>query len=513
MSEIFVSYVTNAERQVFIVEPLSKGTLLQNRYTIKRYIGKGAMGTVYLVSDARLPDDRVIKEMNPTFLEASEREQFMELFKQEAHMLSRLHHENLPKVIDYFCEGERYYLVMDYVDGRNLKEYRESNTVIDKEQITKIISQICNVLAYLHSQKPPIIFRDLKPSNIMITDNSTIKLIDFGIARIFKESQKSDTVIVGTPGFAPPEQYGKRQTDERSDIYSLGATLYYLLTGEVPDLPDQKGRKEVANHVNVPSHLKPVILKCLNAEPSERYGNISEFKKVFSGDSETSLQLPEKNKETQHEIVIKDEPVNTFLASSLTCGFMLIPSGIIALLGYFCRLILMPHLRTDLTILLLSLLGAGALTGLWTVFINKLRKIPGFNWEALIFVSLPFILLNGRNIFVLLIPGWASTGSAIALMSALLPLMYVLSFILISFFRRKPKTGQEIKALSVKSKESFIGKTATVTVPLKPMGKIVVDGEEETFTASSQSGQFLTEGTRVRLLSLKMGDFVVEEVK
>ncbi len=495
------------------MEPLSKGTLLQNRYTIKRYIGKGAMGTVYLVSDARLPDDRVIKEMNPTFLEASEREQFMELFKQEAHMLSRLHHENLPKVIDYFCEGERYYLVMDYVDGRNLKEYRESNTVIDKEQITKIISQICNVLDYLHSQKPPIIFRDLKPSNIMITDNSAIKLIDFGIARIFKESQKSDTVIVGTPGFAPPEQYGKRQTDERSDIYSLGATLYYLLTGEIPDLPDQKGRNEVAHHVNVPSHLKPVILKCLNAEPSERYGNISEFKKAFFGDSETPLQLPEKKKETQQEIVIKDEAVNTFLASTLTCGFMLIPSGIIALIGYFCRLILIPHLRTDITLMLFSLAGAGALTLLWSIFINKLRKIPGFNWEALIFVSLPFILLNGRNIFVLLIPGWSNTGTAIALMAALLPLMYVVSFILISFFRRKPKPGQGLMALSVKSKESFIGKLATVTVPLKPMGKIVVDGEEETYTASSQSGQFLTEGTRVRLLSLKMGDFVVEEIK
>ena len=495
------------------MEPLPKGTLLQNRYTIKRYIGKGAMGTVYLVSDARLPDDRVIKEMNPTFLEASEREQFMELFKQEAHMLSRLHHENLPKVIDYFFEGERYYLVMDYVDGKNLKDYRESNHVMDKDQIIKIISQICNVLEYLHSQKPPIIFRDLKPSNIMITGDSTIKLIDFGIARIFKESQKVDTVIVGTPGFAPPEQYGKRQTDERSDIYSLGATLYYLFTGEVPDLPDQKGRKEVEHHINIPLSFKTVILKCLDPEPSERYAHVSDFRKALPGALEKPLALPEKKKEIQHEIIIKDESVNTLLASSLTCGFMLIPSGIIAFLGYFCRLLLIPHLRTDITLLLFSLLGAGALTGLWAVFINKLRKIPGFNWEALIFVSLPFILLNGRNIFVLLIPGWASPGTAIALMAALLPVMYVLSFILISFFRRKPKTGQEIKALSVKSKESFIGKSATVTVPLKPMGKIVIDGEEETFTASSQSGQFLTEGTRVRLLSLKMGDFVVEEVK
>jgi len=495
------------------MEPLSKGTLLQNRYTIKRYIGKGAMGTVYLVSDARLPDDRVIKEMNPTFLEASEREQFMELFKQEAHMLSRLHHENLPKVIDYFCEGEKYYLVMDYVEGKNLKEYRENNPVIDREQIIKIMVQICNVLEYLHGQKPPIIFRDLKPSNIMITDNSNIKLIDFGIARIFKESQKSDTVIVGTPGFAPPEQYGKRQTDERSDIYSLGATMYYLFTGEVPDLPDQKGRREVENHVNVPSHFKAVILKCLSPEPSERYGNVSELKKTFLCKSDQIPQLPEKKKETVQEIAIKDEPVHTLLASSLTCGFMLIPSGIIALLGYFCRLLLIPHLRTDTTLILISLLGAGALTGLWVSLINKLRKIPGFNWEALIFVSLPFILLNGRNIFVLLIPGWANTGTAIALMAALLPLMYVISFILISFFRRKPKTGQELMALSVKSKESFIGKSATVTVPLKPMGKIVVDGEEETYTASSQSGQFLTEGTRVRLMSLKMGDFVVEEIK
>jgi serine/threonine protein kinase len=493
------------------MEPLSKGTLLQNRYTIKRYIGKGAMGTVYLVSDARLPDDRVIKEMNPTFLEASEREQFMELFKQEAHMLSRLHHENLPKVIDYFFEGERYYLVMDYVDGKNLKEYRESNHVMNKDQIIKIISQISNVLEYLHGQRPPIIFRDLKPSNIMITDDSAIKLIDFGIARIFKESQNIDTVIVGTPGFAPPEQYGKRQTDERSDIYSLGATLYYLFTGEVPDLPDQKGRKEVEQHMNIPPFLKTVILKCLNPEPSERYAHVSDFKKALSVTQDKPLSLPEKEKE--HKIAVKDEPVNTLLASSLTFGFMLIPSGIIALLGYICRSLMIPHLRSEITLILLSLLGAGVLTGLWAVFINKLRKIPGFNWEALIFVSLPFILLNTRNLFVLLVPTWGSAGTTLAILSALITLMYVISFILISFFRRKAKTGQEIKALSVKSKESFIGKSATVTVPLKPMGKIVIDGDEETFTASSQNGQFLTEGTRVRLLSLKMGDFMVEEVK
>jgi serine/threonine-protein kinase len=158
-------------------------------------------------------------------------------------MLNTLDHTNLPKVIDYFLEKDRYYLVMDYIKGRTVKDYIENNSA-DMETVEKIMYQLCDILEYLHGQH--IIFRDLKPSNIMILPDFKIKLIDFGIARIFKDSKQYDTVIVGTPGFCPPEQYGRGQTDERSDIYSLGANLYYMLTGKVPDLPE--GRKEIENN-------------------------------------------------------------------------------------------------------------------------------------------------------------------------------------------------------------------------------------------------------------------------
>ena len=130
---------------------LKEGNLLQDRYSIKEVLGKGAMGTIYLAGDSRFSQDRAIKEMNPSFLEENEKEQFMELFKQEAHILSRLHHLNLPRVIDYFFEDGRYYLVMDYIKGENLEEYNNKKS-LSINAISKIICQLCEVLEYLHSQ-------------------------------------------------------------------------------------------------------------------------------------------------------------------------------------------------------------------------------------------------------------------------------------------------------------------------------------------------------------------------
>ncbi|OQA16882.1 MAG: hypothetical protein BWY64_02400 [bacterium ADurb.Bin363] len=173
-------------------------------------------------------------------------------------------------------------------------------------------------------------------------------------------------------------------------------------------------------------------------------------------------------------------------------------------------------LRYEITLYILPILGTGALTVLWSGLIKKLKKLTGFNWEALIILTVPLALLNAFSIFYLLIPEYYADKiglwTKIVLLCIIMPLMYLVSFILIKFFRHKPKVSQEIKVVETRKKEDLIGCSATVTVPLKPTGKVVVDGDEENLTASSKSGQFINEGARVKIVTIKMGDLLVEEI-
>ncbi len=510
------------------MEYLSDGTKLQERYTIKNIIGKGAMGTVYLAYDGRLSNDCAVKEMVPSFLEEEEKKQFMELFKQEAHMLNTLDHTNLPKVIDYFLEKDRYYLVMDYIKGRTVKDYIE-NSSADIETVKKIIYQLCDILEYLHGQH--IIFRDLKPSNIMILPDFKVKLIDFGIARIFKDSRQYDTVIVGTPGFCPPEQYGRGQTDERSDIYSLGANLYYMLTGNVPDLPVEKGRKEIESNSNLAPELRSLILKCLSSEPEKRFCTISDFRKAFEDVWRKKLPV-----HVQKQAVVSPEdnkPVHTVTGTVFTFAFMLLPSGILTSFFYlfgakllsiipagissiFMWLldIVSPSVLSSVPVFL-PLLGLFFFTGLFYMVIRKMKSIPGINWEALILVTIPFVILNARNFYALTIPlpGYeAGRLSAVLLLALAVPFMILASVIFMNVLRIKKRESKEIPLIEKKSKEAFTGHFATVTSPMRPAGKILIDGEEEAFSACSCDGQFIKEGTRVKITGLKMGDFIVESI-
>ena len=156
-----------------------------------------------------------------------------ENFKREALLLAGLTHPNLPSIYDHFSEAGRWYLVMDFIEGETLEERlnKEPEGRLSVEEAQRIGIQLCTVLGYLHGRQPPIIFRDLKPANIMMTPDGHLYLIDFGIVRHFKPGQAKDTIAFGSPGYAAPEQYGKAQTTARSDIYSLGANLHQLLTG------------------------------------------------------------------------------------------------------------------------------------------------------------------------------------------------------------------------------------------------------------------------------------------
>jgi serine/threonine protein kinase len=176
-----------------------------------------------------------VKEMSARGLTPAEVQEATEAFRREALLLARLSHPNLPRIYEQFEEDGRWYLVMDFIEGQTLEEYlaRCAGSLPVKEAL-QIGVQLTNVLGYLYSRQPPIVFRDLKPSNVMRTPDGQVYLIDFGIARLFKPGQQKDTIAFGSPGFAAPEQYGKAQTTPRSDIYSLGALLHYLLTGIDP---------------------------------------------------------------------------------------------------------------------------------------------------------------------------------------------------------------------------------------------------------------------------------------
>jgi len=225
---------------------LSPGTVLQGHYRILRVLGGGGMGAVYLAEDSRRPGFHVaVKEMR-TESEASgdvaspeaqaERQQAIASFEREADILKPLTHPNLPSFGESFEANGRPYVVMEFVPGESFEkklERLDGKPMSEREAVYYRI-QVARVLRYLHSQTPPIIFRDVKPANIMVMPNYQVKLIDFGIARKYKAGQRKDTVSMGTAAYAPFEQFGKGQTDGRSDIYSLAATLFHALTGRPP---------------------------------------------------------------------------------------------------------------------------------------------------------------------------------------------------------------------------------------------------------------------------------------
>lgn len=267
---------------------VSPGTVLSSRYRIDGVLGRGGMGAVYLARQEALGDRAVaVKEMELSGLEPDERAQAIRQFHKEASFLAHLRHPNLVRVTDFFTEGERHYLVMEHVEGRSLHEMLcERQEPFSWEEVKPWARALTEVLHYLHSQNPPILFRDLKPSNVMLANNGKLHLIDFGIARRARQGSITSTFLrgAGSSGFAPIEQYGNTETtDQRSDIYALGATLYTLLTGVVT--PDAVARVSDDELLVPPSQLNSTLPpgidrlldKALALRQRDRYQTITEF--------------------------------------------------------------------------------------------------------------------------------------------------------------------------------------------------------------------------------------------
>jgi serine/threonine protein kinase len=243
------------------------------------------MAAVYQARDQRLPTKFwAIKELSTSQLATpQELREAIQAFQREAQMLANLNHAHLPKVSDFFAEGGRYYLVMDFIEGRTLEEMLagRGNQPFPESTVFQWAEQLCDALSYLHTQNPPIIFRDLKPGNIMITPAGQVFLIDFGIARLFKPGQTRDTVPLGSPGYAPPEQYGKGQTDARSDVYALGVTLHQLLTGWDPS--NRPFQLPAARQLNpaISPHVDQALQKATRVDRNLRFSSVEEFRQAL----------------------------------------------------------------------------------------------------------------------------------------------------------------------------------------------------------------------------------------
>lgn len=253
---------------------LTIGEIFNKRYKITSIIGHGAMGVVYYAEDLRIEGKCwAIKEVENKRMEGDN-------FIREAKLLAKLEHPYLPKIIDYYYEKDirRSYLVMDYIEGNSLQEIVESGQVLSEIKIIKYAMQLCEVFNYLHNELPaPVIYRDLKPEHVLIDDQDNIKLIDFGIAKDYILEGELDTAQLGTVRYAAPEQLGLRDTDHRSDIYSLGALLYYLFSGGKHYYSVRKPLQHLRN--DLPIIIYSIVNKSLMYDPETRYQNVADVQR------------------------------------------------------------------------------------------------------------------------------------------------------------------------------------------------------------------------------------------
>jgi len=259
---------------------LNQGSLLKDRYRIIEVLGQGGMGSIYRAVDENLGVEVAVKENLFTI------EDYTRQFKREAVILASLRHRNLPRVTDHFSiEDQGQYLIMDYVEGEDLQERMERYQFIPEEEVVVIGAAICDALAYMHSHDPVVLHRDIKPGNVRITPREEIYLVDFGLAKIIQGNKTTSTgARAMTMGFSPPEQYGAARTDPRTDIYSLGATLYTVLTGITPEdslarTMDQEELTPVRErNPKVSRRVADAIEKALEVHPGNRFQLAAEFK-------------------------------------------------------------------------------------------------------------------------------------------------------------------------------------------------------------------------------------------
>ena len=274
---------------------LEIGSYVDGKYKVLNKVGQGGMSVVYLAMNEKANKQWAIKEVRKDGMKN------FEVVKQglvvETELLKKLNHPNLPSIIDVIDDEDTFLIVMDYIQGNPLDKTLEEYGAQPQEYVIEWAKQLCDVLGYLHTRKPPIVYRDMKPSNVMLKPDGNLTLIDFGTAREFKEQNLADTTCLGTQGYAAPEQFGGQgQTDARTDIYCLGGTLYHLVTGWNPCFPPYEIKPIREINPALSGGLEQIILKCTQRNPDDRYQSTAEL--LYDLEHYDEIDIAYKKKQT-----------------------------------------------------------------------------------------------------------------------------------------------------------------------------------------------------------------------
>ncbi len=291
------------------------GVVIDGKYEILKEIGRGGMSIVYLAMDKRLNKQWAVKEIKKQTND-EKNEIVINSLLAEANLMKRLDHPSLPRIVDIIDNGLTIYIVMDYIEGESLDKVLKEYGAQPEQLVINWAKQLCDALSYLHMQKPPIIYRDMKPANVMLKPEGNIKIIDFGIAREYKEQNLADTTVLGTKGYAPPEQYSG-QTDARADIFALGMTMHHLLSGKDPRVGDAYVPVRYYNS-QLSEGIEIIIDNCVQPVAENRYQTCEDL--LYD------LEHP--------ELITKDfkrkqkRKMSAFIITSVLCVIMLI-TGIV----------------------------------------------------------------------------------------------------------------------------------------------------------------------------------------
>lgn len=297
---------------------LKIGSVIDGKYKILNEIGHGGMSTVYLAINEKANKPWAVKEVRKSF------HKDFDILKQslivEMDLLKKLRHSSLPSIVDVIDSDENFLIVMDYIEGNTLERLMEQEGAQPQEKVVGWALQLCDVLDYLHTRTTPIIYRDMKPSNIMLKSDGNVVLIDFGTAREFKEQNISDTILLGTQGYAAPEQFGGMgQTDARTDIYCLGATLYHLVTGHNPSEPPYEMYPITKWNPKLSTGLEQIIQKCTQKNPEDRYQTVRELQ--YELEHYHDLELQAQRRYRYHLGMFVAMTVLTFVCALGSMGF------------------------------------------------------------------------------------------------------------------------------------------------------------------------------------------------
>ena len=299
---------------------LVKGDIVKGRYEILRLIGGGGTSRVFLAADLRLSNKQwAIKEVDRRATDPAGRP-IEQCLASEAYLLSRLGHPGIVDIVDFEKTEDYVYVVMDHVEGQSLDKVVREQGPQSEEDVQRWMLQICDAVGYLHRQNPPVIYRDMKPSNIMLHPDGYVKLVDLGVAREYKDEARKDTIAFGTTGYAAPEQYGKAQTDARTDIYGLGATMWHLLGGEAPPvefpLPNVREKNERVGE----GFADVIIPQCTQLERDARYQTCEEL----AADLEIYQELTREYRTKQKNKVLAFAVLGVLAVVFLVLGFAML---------------------------------------------------------------------------------------------------------------------------------------------------------------------------------------------